>query len=59
MSRINTNEQGRVTEVVWEEDGTEQAQRAKAVVLSAAVPSLRACFCCRIQPLPGRPGQRQ
>lgn len=36
VSRINTNEQGRVTEVVyWEEDGTEQAQRAKAVVLSA------------------------
>ncbi|MDP1932049.1 MAG: GMC family oxidoreductase [Gammaproteobacteria bacterium] len=36
VSRINTNDAGRVTEVVyWEEDGTEQAQMAKAVVLCA------------------------
>lgn len=36
VSRINTNAAGRVNEVVyWEEDGTEQAQLAKAVVLCA------------------------
>ncbi|MEE4361796.1 MAG: GMC family oxidoreductase [Pseudomonadales bacterium] len=36
VSRINTDARGRATEVVyWQEDGTEQAQRAKAVVLSA------------------------
>ena len=36
VSRINTNAVGRVTEVVyWEADGTEVAQRANAVVLSA------------------------
>jgi len=36
VSRVETNDSGRVTEVVyWEEDGTVQAQRAKAVVLCA------------------------
>lgn len=36
VSRINTDANGRATEVVyWEADGTEQAQRAKSVVLSA------------------------
>ncbi|MCH1598914.1 MAG: GMC family oxidoreductase [Pseudomonadales bacterium] len=36
VSRIETNSAGRVTEVVyWEEDGTEQSQRAKAVVVCA------------------------
>lgn len=36
VSRVETNDAGRVTEVVyWEEDGTEQSQRAKAVVLCA------------------------
>ena len=36
VSKINTDASGRANEVVyWEEDGTEQAQRAKAVVLSA------------------------
>lgn len=36
VSRIETNAAGRVTEVVyWAEDGTEQSQRAKAVVLCA------------------------
>lgn len=36
VSRVETNSRGRVTEVVyWEEDGTEQSQRAKAVVLCA------------------------
>ncbi len=36
VSRINTDEQGRANEVVyWDADGTEQAQRARAVVLSA------------------------
>ncbi|HEY0963125.1 MAG TPA: GMC family oxidoreductase [Pseudomonadales bacterium] len=36
VSRVNTDERGRVNEVVyWEEDGTVQAQRAKAVVLCA------------------------
>lgn len=36
VSRINTDENGRANEVVyWEADGTVQAQRAKAVVLSA------------------------
>lgn len=36
VSRVNTNAAGRVTEVVyWEADGTEVAQRAKAVVLCA------------------------
>jgi len=36
VSRVNTDESGRANEVVyWEEDGTEQAQRAKAVVLCA------------------------
>jgi len=36
VARVNTNEAGRVNEVVyWEADGTVQAQRAKAVVLSA------------------------
>lgn len=36
VSRVNTDEQGRANEVVyWQEDGTEQAQLAKAVVLCA------------------------
>jgi choline dehydrogenase-like flavoprotein len=36
VSRINTDASGRANEVVyWEADGTEQAQKAKAVVLSA------------------------
>lgn len=36
VSRVNTDENGRANEVVyWEEAGTEQAQRAKAVVLCA------------------------
>ncbi len=36
VSRINTTDDGRVNEVVyWEQDGTEQAQQAKAVVLCA------------------------
>ncbi|MEX0962732.1 MAG: GMC family oxidoreductase [Pseudohongiellaceae bacterium] len=36
VSRVNTDENGRASEVVyWEEGGTEQAQRAKAVVLCA------------------------
>jgi len=36
VSRVNTGDDGRVTEVVyWEEDGTEQAQCANAVVLCA------------------------
>lgn len=36
VSRIDTNEAGRVSDVVYfEEDGTEQAQRARAVVLCA------------------------
>lgn len=36
VSRIEMNPEGRVTEVVyWEADGTEQAQRARAVVLCA------------------------
>ncbi len=36
VSKIVTNDQGRVSEVVyWEEDGTEQAQRTKAAVLCA------------------------
>jgi choline dehydrogenase-like flavoprotein len=36
VARVNTNEAGRVNEVVyWEADGTVQAQRARAVVLSA------------------------
>lgn len=36
VSRVNTDENGRANEVVyWEEDGTEQAQRAKSVVLCA------------------------
>ncbi len=36
VSRVNTDESGRANEVLyWEEDGTEQAQRAKAVVLCA------------------------
>ena len=36
VSRVVTNEAGRVTEVnYWEEDGTEQSQRANAVVLCA------------------------
>ena len=36
VSKINTDASGRANEVVyWEVDGTEQAQRAKAVVLSA------------------------
>ncbi|GAB5501286.1 MAG: GMC family oxidoreductase [Pseudohongiellaceae bacterium] len=36
VSRVETNSRGRVTEVVyWEEDGTVQSQRAKAVVLCA------------------------
>ncbi len=36
VSRVNTDENGRANEVVyWEEDGTEQAQRARAVVLCA------------------------
>ncbi|MDA1369609.1 MAG: GMC family oxidoreductase [Proteobacteria bacterium] len=36
VSRVNTNEQGRASEVIyWEQDGTEQAQRARAVVICA------------------------
>lgn len=36
VSRVNTDENGRANEVVyWEEHGTEQAQRAKSVVLCA------------------------
>jgi choline dehydrogenase-like flavoprotein len=36
VARVNTNEQGRVSEVTyWDEDGTEQAQQARAVVLCA------------------------
>jgi choline dehydrogenase-like flavoprotein len=36
VSRVNTDDSGRVNEVVyWEEDGTVQAQRAKAIVLCA------------------------
>lgn len=36
VSRVNTNERGRASEVIyWEEDGTEQAQRTRAVVLCA------------------------
>jgi len=36
VSRVNTNEVGRANEVVyWEADGTQQAQRAKAVVICA------------------------
>jgi choline dehydrogenase-like flavoprotein len=36
VSRINTDAQGRANEVVyWDADGVEQAQRARAVVLSA------------------------
>jgi choline dehydrogenase-like flavoprotein len=36
VARVNTDENGRANEVVyWEEDGTEQAQKAKAVVLCA------------------------
>jgi choline dehydrogenase-like flavoprotein len=36
VSRVNTNEAGRVTDVAyWDADGVEQAQRAKAVVLCA------------------------
>ena len=36
VHRVNTNDQGRATEVVyWDADGVEQAQRAKAVVLCA------------------------
>ena len=36
VNQVVTNEQGRVTEVsYWEEDGTEQAQRARAVILCA------------------------
>ncbi len=36
VSRVNTDDQGRAKEVVyWEEDGREQAQLAKAVVLCA------------------------
>ena len=36
VSRVNTDESGRANEVLyWEEDGTEHAQRAKAVVLCA------------------------
>ncbi len=36
VSRVDTDEQGRVNEVVYrEEDGTERAQRARAVVLCA------------------------
>jgi choline dehydrogenase-like flavoprotein len=36
VSRVDTDSNGRVTEVVyWEEDGTVQAQKAKAVVLCA------------------------
>lgn len=36
VSKINTDTNGRATEVVyWDADGTEQAQRTKAVVLSA------------------------
>lgn len=36
VSRIDTDPQGRVTQVVyWELDGTEQAQRARAVVVCA------------------------
>jgi len=36
VARVETNEQGRVTEVVyWEADGTVQAQKTKAVVLCA------------------------
>ncbi|MCB1670926.1 MAG: GMC family oxidoreductase [Gammaproteobacteria bacterium] len=36
VSRVDTDDNGRVTEVVyWEEDGTVQAQKAKAVVLCA------------------------
>ena len=36
VSRVNSDESGRVSEVVyWQQDGTEVAQRAKAIVLSA------------------------
>ena len=36
VATVNTNEAGRASEVVyWEADGTEQAQRARAVVLCA------------------------
>lgn len=36
VSRVNTDESGRATEVVyWEEDGTEQSQRVNAIVLCA------------------------
>jgi choline dehydrogenase-like flavoprotein len=36
VSRVNTNDQGRVTEVVyWDDQGTEHAQKANAVVLCA------------------------
>ena len=36
VSRVHTNEAGRVTEVVyWDEESVEQAQRAKAVILCA------------------------
>jgi len=36
VARVETNRRGRVTEVVyWEADGTEQAQRTRAVVLCA------------------------
>jgi choline dehydrogenase-like flavoprotein len=36
VARVDTDDSGRANEVVyWEEDGTMQAQRAKAVVLSA------------------------
>jgi choline dehydrogenase-like flavoprotein len=36
VSRVNTDASGRVSEVLyWEADGTEQAQRARAVVLCA------------------------
>ena len=36
VHRVDTNDQGRATEVVyWDVDGVEQAQRAKAVVLCA------------------------
>lgn len=36
VARVNTDDSGRAREVVyWEADGTEQAQRAKAVVLCA------------------------
>ena len=36
VARVNVNEQGRVSEVIyWDEDGAEQAQQARAVVLCA------------------------